>query len=557
MRSMRTCPPWAARIVRAFSAAICPALLLAALPVSAQHDEHPEDQPAERLGTVSFETSCAPSVAASMNRAVALLHSFEFRAAIEGFESVLAEDRTCAIAYWGIALGYWGNPFGGTRSAAALAQGLATIEAARAAVTPTARERAYIDAVAKLFTDYETVPQRDRILAYERAMADVVRVDPTDVEARIFHALAINQTALPTDQTYAAQRRAADILEPLFEEHPDHPGLAHYIIHAYDHPPLAPRALDAARRYAEIAPSAPHALHMPSHTFTRVGAWQESVETNRRSEETAIEQGLITEALHAMDYQAYAHLQMAQDGGAKALLDRLPEVAAKFDSTEVAGGAAPPMAGYYALAAIPARYALERGAWEEAATLPVPAAGTPFTIAIAHFARALGAARSGRPAAAAEDVERLAALRDELAGLQDAYWAEQVDIQWRVASAWAAYAEGRHGDAVDAMGAAAALEDATDKSAVTPGPLAPARELLGEMLLEAGDAAAALEAFESSIGKEPGRFRGAFGAARAAEAVGDAAAARRYYRLVLEIARDADAPRPELQRARTFVSAGA
>lgn len=553
MRSMRTCPPWAARLLRASTPVIYSALLLPALPVFAQHAEHAQGQPAERLGTVSFETSCAPSVAGDMNRAVALLHSFEFSAAIDGFESVLAEDRTCAIANWGIALGYWSNPFGGTRSPAALSQGLASVEAARAIGTPTAREQGYIEAVAKLFTDYNTIPQRDRILAYERAMADVVRLNPHDIEARIFHALAINQTALPTDKTYAAQLRAADILKPLFEQYPNHPGLAHYLIHAYDHPSLAPRALEAARRYAEIAPSAPHALHMPSHTFTRVGAWQESVEMNRRSEEAAIRQGVITEALHAMDYQTYADLQMAQDDAAKALLDRLPEVAAKFDATAVAGGAAPPMAGYYALAAIPARYALERGAWEEAAMLPVPAAGTPFTIAITHFARALGASRSGHPAAAAEDIERLATLRDELVALEDAYWAEQVDIQWRVASAWAAFAEGQKETAIDAMRAAAALEDGTDKSAVTPGLLAPAGELLGEMLLEAGDAAGALEAFESSSGKEPRRFRGAFGAARAAEAVGDTAAARRYYQQVLEIARSADTPRPEVQRARTFV----
>jgi tetratricopeptide (TPR) repeat protein len=532
------------------------AVLVAAAPARAQHEEHAAAQSTEKLGSVSFANSCAPAASAVFNRAVALLHSFEFRTAIEGFEDVLSRDDTCAIAHWGIALAYWGNPFGGVRSTTALQEGSAAVERARATGgTPTPRERAYIDAVAALFENYQTVSQRDRILAYEQGMADLVRGNPEDIEAMIFHALAVNQTALPTDKTYAAQLEAAGILEPLFERYPEHPGLAHYIIHAYDHPPLASRALGAARRYAAIAPSAPHALHMPSHTFTRVGSWQESVETNRRSEQTAMQNGAATEALHAMDYQTYAHLQMAQDRAALDVLNRLPTVSATFDPTAVTGGAAPPMAGFYALAAIPARYALERGAWQEAAELPVPANGTPFTIAIAHFARALGAARGGRPSATREDIDRLAALRDQLNQAQDAYWAEQVGIQWSVANAWVTYAEGRSAEGIEAMRAAADAEDATDKSAVTPGPLAPARELLGEMLLDAGSAAEALTAFEASMAKEPGRFRGAYGAARAAEAAGDAAAARRYYQRVLEIARDADSPRAEMQRARTYLDA--
>jgi len=517
-----------------------------------QHAEHAGATVVEKLGTVRFDTSCSAAVTDDFNRAVALLHSFEFRTAIEGFESVLERDSTCAIAYWGIALSYWGNPFAGARSTAALEQGLAAVAKARATGTPTARERSYIEAAAALFVDHAISPQRDRIVAYERAMAAVVQQNPRDLEATIFHALAVNQTALPTDKTYAAQLQAAATLEPLFKEYPDHPGLAHYIIHAYDHPPLAARALDAARRYAAIAPSAPHALHMPSHTFTRVGSWQESVETNRLSEESAVRQGVATEALHAMDYQIYAYLQMAQDRAARAVLERVPPVAARLDATATTGGAAPPLAGFYALAAIPARYALERGAWQDAANLPVPTTGTPFTIAIAHFARALGASRGGHPAAAAEDIARLAALRDQLK-TQDAYWSEQVDIEWRVASAWAAFAAGRKTEGIDALRAAADAEDATDKSAVTPGPLAPARESLGDMLLEAGDAAGALKAYEASIAKEPGRFRGAYGAARAAEANGDAAAAYRYYETTLELSRNADSLRPEIERARSHI----
>ena len=385
-------------------------------------------------------------------------------------------------------------------------------------------------------------------------MAEVASANPRDIEAQIFYALAVNQTALPADQTYAAQLRAAGILEPLYAEHPDHPGLAHYIIHAYDHPPLAARALAAARRYASIAPSAPHALHMPSHTFTRVGSWSESAATNRLSEQSAVQNGVAAEALHAMDYQTYAYLQMAQDRAARGVLDRLPPVAALFDSAATVGGAAPPLAGFYALAAIPARYALERGAWQDAAALAVPSGGLPHTIAIAHFARALGAARSGRPVAAGADVTALAALRDRLEG-QDDYWAEQIDIQWRAAGAWVAFAEGRRAEGLAAMSTAADIEDATDKAAVTPGPLAPARELLGEMHLEAGDAPAALRAFEASIAKEPGRFRGAFGAARAAEAAGDAASARKHYARALEIANEADTARPEIERARRYLAA--
>jgi tetratricopeptide (TPR) repeat protein len=521
--------------------------------VVAQHDEH-AGAAGEKLGTVHFETSCTPAVAADFDRGVALLHSFEFRPAIESFDRVLASDAACAMAHWGTSMAYWGNPFGGVRSMAALEQGLAAVAKARTTGSPTPRERAYIDAVAALFDNHATVSQRDRILAYERRMDAVMRANPQDLEATIFYALAVNQTAVPTDKTYAPQLKAAGILEPLFARYPEHPGLPHYIIHAYDHPPLAERALVAARRYAAIAPSAPHALHMPSHTFTRVGSWKESAETNRLSEQTALRQGVATEALHAMDYQAYAYLQMAQDRAARDVIERLPTAAAQFNPAATAGGAAPPMAGYFALAAIPARFALERGAWDEAARIEVPTSGTPFTIAIAHFAHALGAARSGRPAAARADLERLAALRDQLTQAQDTYWAEQVDIQRRVAAAWVAFAEGRRSEALETMRSAADSEDATDKSAVSPGPLAPARELLGEMLLESAEAAGALAAFEASMMKEPGRFRGAFGAARAAEAAGDAATAREHYTRALDIARDADSPRPELQRARDYLA---
>jgi tetratricopeptide (TPR) repeat protein len=384
-------------------------------------------------------------------------------------------------------------------------------------------------------------------------MDAVQRDNPKDVEARIFYALAVNQTFLPTDKTYAAQLQAAAILEPLWKQYPDHPGLPHYIIHAYDHPPLAARALDAARRYATIAPSAPHALHMPSHTFTRVGYWRESIETNIKSEQTSLQQNVIGEALHAMDYQAYAYLQLAQDQKAKAVFDRVAATVAKLDLNAI-GGAAPPMAGIYARSAIGARYALERGQWAEAAALAPQSSTFPHADAITHYTRALGAARSGRPAAAKPDVEKLASLRDALATAKDAYWTEIVDIQRQTATAWIAFAEGRKDEGLALMRKAADAEDATDKSAVSPGPIAPARELLGEMLLEAGQPKDALAAFEATMKKEPNRFRGAYGAAMAAEAMGNKDAARKYYRQVLEIAKDSDNLRPELKRARSFTN---
>jgi tetratricopeptide (TPR) repeat protein len=527
-------------------------VILACPPLAfAQHEQHAAG--AEKLGTVNFETSCKAETRADFNRAVALLHSFEYRPAAETFTKVLAADPSCAIAQWGIAMCQWGNPFGGIKTGPLLERGRDAAEKGLATGAPTPRERAYIAAVGELYKDAATVPHRTRTLAYAKAMEAVQRDHPKDVEAKIFYALAVNQTALTTDKTYAAQLQAAQILEPLWKKYPDHPGLPHYIIHAYDHPPLAPKALDAARKYAVIAPSAPHALHMPSHTFTRVGYWKDSVDTNIKSEQTALKQNVIGEALHAMDYQTYAYLQMAQDQRAKAVLDRLAGTLAKLDPNAM-GGAAAPVAGFYARNAIAARYALERGMWAEAAALQPQPSAFPHVDAITHYARALGLSRSGKPAEAKAEVEKLTALRDALAAAKDPYWTEQVDIQRQNAAAWIAFAEGRKDEALALMRTAADAEDATDKSAISPGPIAPARELLGEMLLEAGNAKEALTAFEATMLKEPGRFRGAYGAARAAEVLGDKGAARKYYRRLLEIAKDAEYQRPELKRARSFTN---
>jgi tetratricopeptide (TPR) repeat protein len=521
-------------------------LLLVAPAVSGAQHDHAGD----KLGTVNFDTSCRPTTRADFSRAMALLHSFEFGPAIDAFNKVLALDPDCAIAYWGIALSQWSNPFGGIKAGPLLERGLAAAQKGLGTGNPTPREKAYLNAVHQLYANASTVSHRDRTLAYAKAMEAVQRDYRDDVEARIFYALALDQSALPSDKTYALQLQAAEILEPLWKKYPDHPGLAHYIIHTFDYPALAPKALTAARRYSEIAPSSPHALHMPSHTFTRVGAWQDSVASNIKSEQESLRLNVIGEALHAMDYQAYAYLQMAQDQRAKALLERVKDVALKLDGPNVVQGAAPPMAGPYARNAVTARYALERAAWREAAGVTPVASAFPNADAILHFARAIGLARSGQPGAAAGDVEKLAALRDALKAAKDEYWAEQVDIQRQVAAAWIAFASGRGDEAMRMMRAAADQEDATDKAAVSPGPIAPARELLGEMLLEAGNAKEALTAFEATMKKEPNRFRGAYGAARAAEALGNRTVARQYYRQVLEIAKDADTQRPEIARAR-------
>lgn len=504
-----------------------------------------------RLGSVQFDTSCAPGVRQEFDRGVALLHSFWFSAAIASFTKVLEGDPRCVMAHWGIALSWWGNPFTASRPLKALEAGLGAVAAARASGAGTDREQAYVAAVELLYRDAATLDQRARTVAYEKAMEALARRYPEDVEARIFHALALAQTALPTDKTYANQLRAAAILEQEFARRPEHPGLAHYIIHSLDVPALAPRALDAARRYAKIAPDAPHALHMPSHTFTRVGSWEESIDTNLASAAAARKDHATAEELHALDYQAYAYLQVGKDAAARRTLDVLPALAPKIQ-TAGAGNAAPPAAGYYALAAIPARYALERDAWAEAAALAPPQTPIKWADAVTHFARALGAARLGDAAAAQEDIRRLAALRDALTTAGDAYWGQQVDIQYRAATAWAALADGRAAEALAMMREAAAMEDATEKAAVTPGPIKPARELLADMLMAVSRPAEALAEYEATLKKEPNRFRAIYGAARAAAAANQPKTATTYYATLVEMTRGADDPvRKEVAEARS------
>jgi tetratricopeptide (TPR) repeat protein len=513
---------------------------------SRQHQHQHDSAPPEQLGRVEFETSCDPAVQADFNRGVALLHSFWFGAAAEQFTRIAERDPSCGMAWWGVAMSRWGNPFAPSRPVRALEEGRVAIGKAGGAAPRTHRERLYVGAAGELFKDFESVPHRTRIVNYERAMQQLYDAYPKDREAAAFYALAVNQTARPDDKTYAQQLRAAAILEVLFAEQPDHPGAAHYLIHAYDHPPLAERALPAARRYATVAPDAPHALHMPSHTFTRVGLWEESIATNRASADAARRAKSPGEVLHALDYQVYAYLQIAQDRAAQQVIEELRAIAAALDNNEQYG-----QAGLFAAAAMPARYALERGDWADAARLEPRSTPFPFIDAMTYFARALGAARAGDAAAARTETSRLADLHAALLKSQDEYWAQQVEIQHTSARAWTAFAEGRRDDAVRLLRTAAEIEASTDKAAITPGPLAPARELLGEMLLELDRPADALTEFEAVMRTEPNRFRTLYSAARAASLTGDAAKASRYYAQLVEMCDGADTPaRPELEQAR-------
>src|SRR6266478_2290869 len=415
--SSRTMKQQGAHMRRVTVVAVAGLFTIPAVAAYLPEHEHPPGAPTEKLGTVHFATSCTPKVAPQFDRAVALLHSFEFGASIRGFNDVLATDSTCAIAYWGIALSRWTNPMAaGNRSVAQLQQGRQSVDAAtRLGSHASERERGYIHAVSQLYDDFEHKDQRTRIVAYEHAMNELAMSQPADTEAMIFYAISLTASAPPTDKTYANQLKAGSILEPLWAKQPNHPGIAHYIIHTYDYPALADKARAAAERYATIAPSAAHALHMPSHTFTRVGMWQESVDANNRSMKVALSTGSIAETLHAADYDMYAYLQLGKESEAKAILDGLPALAARFDPNAITG-AAPGSAGVFALAAIPARWVLERNAWAEAAALEPKASAYPYTEAMTYFARALGASHTGDLPKAKASVDSLASIQQRIDG---------------------------------------------------------------------------------------------------------------------------------------------
>ncbi|MBV9429505.1 MAG: hypothetical protein JO084_17445 [Bradyrhizobiaceae bacterium] len=498
----------------------------------------------QQLGTVHFPTSCNDTAQRRFDRAMRYQHSFWYKASREIFQDTLKADPECGIAYWGIALSLWNNPHFAP-PAPNLAPALAAIEKAKAVGAKTERERDYINALAVLYTDYDKIEYRTRLQAYLRAMEALAAKYPDDDEAQIYYAITLNVSASPADKTYAQQLKGAAILEPIFRRQPHHPGVAHYLIHLYDYPPIAEKGLDAARSYASIAPAAPHAQHMPSHIFTRVGYWKESIASNLASVTAAKADKESNDQLHAMDYMVYAYLQLGRDHEARAVIDEMAQ--STNYRPDIQGGP-------FALAASPARYALERGDWKSAAALEVRPTKFAQVMAITHFARALGAARSGNREAAKPDIAKLAELRDKLREAKDAYWANQVDIQYQIATAWLLNAEGKYDEALAAMKAAADAEDKTEKAPVTPGPLAPARELYGDMLLERGNAKEALAAYQATMAKEPNRFNGFLGVAQAAVALGDKTTAKADYEKLIALTADSNSDRPALAAARAFLA---
>jgi tetratricopeptide (TPR) repeat protein len=428
--------------------------------------------------------------------------------------------------------------------------GQAAVDRARTIGAKSGREREYIDAVASLYDNANSSDQRTRTLAYEQSMERIFTRYPEDLEAAAFYALAIDQDAPATDKTFANQLKAAAILERLFSLEPEHPGVTHYLIHSYDVPPLAARALPYARRYADLAPDAPHALHMPAHTFTRLGLWQESIDTNLRSHDAAIKRGDSGEALHAMDYMVYAYLQTAQDSAAKRVVDELAQIVAK----QPAAATGPGLAGGFPAAAIPARYAIERNRWSAAINLPARPAAQPYIEAISHFGRAMGGVHLERLDILKTELDQLAMLRDKEIVAKDLYWTTQVEIQRQEVEAWMLWVQGGKNQALITMAAAATLEDTTEKSAVTPGPLAPAHEILGDMLVDAKRPADALKEYETVLEKEPNRFRSVYGAGHAAELAGFTQKARTYYQQLVKICERGERQiRPELDHAASYV----
>lgn len=512
----------------------------------------------ERLGEVGFPISCSPAAQTQFNRAVAMQHSFFFPETVKTFSAIVEKEPTCAMAHWGIAISQRPNPLVGPFPGDVLKRGWEAIELARAASQKTERESAWIEALAAFYQDYATVPQRTRTANYEAAMARLSARYPGDAEAAIFYALALNEAADPADKTYARQLKAADILEKLELRYPNHPGIPHYIIHSYDYPELAMRGAIAAARCAQLAPSAPHALHMPSHIFSTLGMWQEVIGSDRAADDETIAytarvnpQAAADPAkdpgrYHFLDFLTNAYLQLGEDQQAKRIVDARNSVAeypANFRYS-----------GHTAFAAIPVRYAFERGAWAEAMVLAIPK--TPFAQAeaITWFGRAIGAARSQELPKAREAVAQLGALKDKLAKANDAYWTGQVAIQEQAADAWLALAEGRKGEAVAAMRQAADLEDRSGKHVAMENRLSPIRELLGELLLEANEPAQALKEFETSLRNNPNRYRSFAGAAKAADRAADRALAKNYYEKLVSLAGNADPARPDLVAAKQYLA---
>lgn len=496
------------------------------------------------LGTVTFPVSCSPTAQADFNHGMLLQHSFWYQVAGEAFRQVRREDPGCVMAYWGEALTLLTNPYS-PPPPQNIRQGRALLAEAARLGARSAREEAYIAALSLVFAADGAAGHRARLAAYRDAMGRLHERFPDDSEALIQFALLLGVASTPNDRSYADPLRGAELLERELLRQPEHPGIVHYLIHLYDYPALALRGVAAADRYGTLAADAPHALHMPSHIYTRVGRWEDSVESNRRAAELAMRNREADDTLHAYDYMVYAYLQTGRDEAARTALREAQ--AAEFDGPKRTGYA-------FAMAAIPARYALERGAWADAAELvPRPAPSFAYTEALTHFARAIGLARSGRPADATPDIEALRRIAEALAP-GDAYWSGQVAIQRDAAAGWQAFAAGRQEQGLAILRRAAEHEARTDKHAITPGPLAPARELYAEALLEAGQPGAALIEFTALQRTEPRRFRAIAGAARAADLAGNRDEARRQYDQLLDVAGSSGATRPEVVIARAYLA---
>jgi hypothetical protein len=507
----------------------------------------------EKLGNVHFAVSCLPATQPQFDRAVAMLHSFWYPQGLNAFAEITKKDPGCAMAYWGMAISRRANPMVGAPGAGpdALRDALESVSKAKLAGAKTQRERDYIAAIETYYKDWEKLDYRTRVLAYEKAMEDVYLRYPDDPEAAVFYALAIDEAVnvLPADPNFTRQLKAGAILEKVIAANPEHPGALHYLIHTYDFPALADRGLTAARRYGDVAPAAPHALHMPSHVYSMLGMWQDSIKANQRALD------VFKGYAHALDFMVYAYLQMAQDVEAKHGVDRNSEL---LKSQGVSGAAAANptgavLAGYTALAAIPARYAIERGAWGEAAALE-PLHSTPVADSITYFTRAMGSARSGDLQAAQKNIEQLQQIEDGLLKSKDDYWAQQVEIQRNAAAAWVMFGEGKKDAALKLMRTAADLEDGSEKHVAMENRLWPMRELLGDMLLAANKAGLALEEYEASLQSARNRYRGFYGAAKAAQSSGDQEKARSYFVKLLAQCSNADTQRPELAEAKKYLA---
>lgn len=529
----------------------------------------PEPGDLRSAGKVEFPVSCAPAVQPEFARGVALLHSFFYEEARRIFTSVAEQDPKCAMAQWGIAMSWW-HPIWTPPTPDEMTAGKAAIDKARAMTAGTERERGFIAALGTYYDTPESRPTgpvgqschgpvgpRDRVIAYEKAMKKLRDKYPDDVEAQTFYALAKLAVgyATPNDTALSNQLEAAGILEKLWKKNPKHPGVVHYLIHSYDYSTLAERGLPAARVYASIAPWVHHALHMPSHIFTRLGMWNESIVANQAAADAArayaaMRQRDATEAeeLHALDYMAYSYLQGAQDSKAKEIVDFAGTV--RKSNPELEFSAA------YALAAIPSRYALERNDWAAAAALPIPNvphwSSFPFMEALIEYAHALGSAHTGDLDGARKAIARMQQLRDATTNPRFDYFKSHLDLQMQAASAWVAKGEGKKEDALNALRRAADAEDVLGKHPVSPGALVPIREQLGGLLLELGQAKAAQQEFEAALKIYPGRFSGLYGAALAAEKTGDKENARRYYARLNEQTAKADGSRDELSRVRQY-----